>query len=222
MKNITNKTKIFSTTVPILVAIAAIMTVGIVGQHQVEATSVYTYQMVEFEDWSSTDKFSTNRSNVSNMNTDLTAVGEADMYAKDRSYVNNPQASIEYTKDITVEAGDVLEITQYTYLNSVSFYHQDDNTESHLTTFPTIHLVGESSTVGYTNLTGCDNPVFEEITSATTDTQLTSTLLCDTLAAGDYEISAYVHTRANENHASQNASVSATVSDIELSVKRTR
>ncbi len=203
-----------------IAAISAILSVGMIS-NQAEATSVFTWQMVQFEDWDETQSYHTYRSSISNMETDLDEEGAADLYAKDRSTVSNPQAAIEYTKVITVESGDELLITQYTYLDYASFYKQDAGENSHVTAFPTIHEEGESSTVGYTNLTGCDNPVFTEIVAYTTNLQLTSTMVCDDLDAGDYEISAYVHTRANENAPNDNASTSADVSDIELSVRVT-
>ncbi|KKL20343.1 hypothetical protein LCGC14_2456390 [marine sediment metagenome] len=155
------------------------------------------------------------------MSTSLTTEGDARLYAKDRSNVSNPQVSVEYTKTITVTSGQDLTITQKTFLDRASFYQQDSGKNSHVTAFPTIHKVGESSTVGYVNLTGCSNPSFEEITSYTTNKQLTSTLTCNSLSAGTYEISAYVHARANENASRDNASTLATVSDIELSIRVT-
>ncbi len=187
-----------------------------------EATTILTYQIPLFEDWSKITSVSTTRSFVSSMSTDLGEVGEARLYAKDRSDVTYPQAAIEYTKTITVLAGDDFTITQKTFVDSASFYNQDSSNHSHLVAFPTIHRVGESSVVGYTSGVGCFSVVANELTANVSLMQLTSTLTCNSLTAGDYEISAYVHARANENSSEENASVSATVSDIELSIKRTR
>lgn len=205
-----------------MLAISALMTAGFVGQEAL-ATSVFTFQIPMFEDWTKVQKDSTYRSYVSQVSYALDDEGKAKLYAKDRSNVQFPQASIEYTKQITIQSGDTLDITQKTYLTKASFYKQDAGKESHVVALPTIHKVGESSTVGYTNQSGCDSkPSFVEITSYTTNRQLTSTLSCDGLSPGTYEISAYVHARANENAPSDNASVTADVKNIELSIKRTR
>ena len=210
------------TTIRHILLFAGIMAIAIIPISSVDATSVFTFQMPLFEDWDEIQKVATSRS-ISSPNTDVDEEGSARLYAKDRSYVDFPQVSVEYTKIIIIERGDKLEIRQETYVDRVRFGGQNDAKESHLVALPTIHKVGESDTVGFTNQTGCDpKPDFEEITENTSKKMLNSKLICDSLSPGEYEISAYVHARSNDDSSRQNAYVYATVSEIELNVKRTR
>ena len=205
-----------------ILAILFLVSVGIIEQ-EVRAVSIFIFQIPEFEDWLLVKDVSTYRSFVSGISYVLDDEGKARLYAKDTSNVQYPQASVEYTKRIVVETGDVLDIRQESFLKKASFYNQDSEGYSHVTAFPTIHKLGESDMVGYTDVMGCDSkPTFIEINSNVRNKQLTSTLYCDGLTAGIYEISAYVHARANENSDRKNASVFVEVSDIELSIKRIR
>lgn len=201
---------------------AGIMALAVIPIASVDAISVFTHQMPMHKDWDNIQEVTTPRS-ISSMSDDLDEEGHGRLFAKDRSYVEFPQAAVEYTKIITVKSGDVLEIRQETKVDRVYFGGQNSGKTSHLVALPTIHKVGESDVVGYTNQTGCDaKPTFEEITKYTSKKMLKSKLSCDSLEAGDYEISAYVHARSNNDSENQGAYVNAYVSQIELNVKRTR
>lgn len=209
---ITN-TKLFA-----IVAIAAISIVGVASIENVYAESILTLLMPDNVPYSEIETTTEGSRSFVSVYSTVSEEGSARLYAKNTSDVTHPQAEVEFTKVFTIESGDTLEITADAYLVYASFYQQNAANESHFTFFPTIHAVGAA--VGDTTQVGCDAPIFTEYTSYTSKQNVVSTLICDNLAAGTYEISAYGHARSNNDNSG--ASTNVKINDVDLKIKRTR
>lgn len=122
------------------------------------------------------------------------------------------QASNEYRIEVTVAAGDDLEIDVFGASDYVRFYGSSNN--SHLAVHPTVYLqsTGQHGDIA----AGCSNLSFVAIeNNVYSYTPMIGSLTCNNLAPGDYYVSAYVHARTDNV---QNSQVRGDFEDVDIEI----
>jgi len=131
--------------------------------------------------------------------------GDVYGYAYKDSSHSYAQAQFEYGNELSVGNDDNNLLTVYVYADLNARYFDPQNEDGHVVVFPTVHKT--SAGIGST-ITQCDSPSFTEYTdNSSSETSVSSSMVCEDIPKNeDYDISAYVHVRAdpdtNGNYAS--------------------